>query len=98
MDTQRAAPEAQDLREAADSRGDARTLSHAQAACTGCGERERVCPACGICTNCRHSDCQHATRVAAPCIVCDRGTPDLTRLPWHTSGRWPLGLRQRGAA
>ena len=78
---------------AADSRGDAATLAQ----CTGCGAAEAVCRACGICRDCRHTDRQHRTRTASACILCDRGEPDLARLPWHTAGRWPLGLRARGA-
>jgi hypothetical protein len=69
-----------------------------QAACAGCGCREPICPGCGICRDCRDTDAKHGTRAAQPCIVCDRGQPDITRLAWHTRGRWPLGLRARGAA
>ena len=67
------------------------------ASCLGCGASEAVCCACGVCKHCRNTDTRYDPRTAPPCIVCDRGQPDLARLPWHTSGRWPLGLRARGA-
>lgn len=76
---------------AADSRGDARSI------CNGCGEHKPVCPGCAVCRDCRHTDRQHGTRTAPPCIVCDRGEPDIARLPWHSNGVWPLSRRPRGA-
>lgn len=68
------------------------------ASCLGCGASQAVCRACGVCRACRSTDSKYGTQVAAPCILCDRGAPDLVRLPWHSGGRWPLSLRPRGAA
>lgn len=89
MRAQSAAPGAGYTRATANSTGDRSSIQH----CLGCGQRTTICPSCAVCRDCRQTDRAQATQVAPPCILCDGGKPNITRLPWHSGGARPLRLR-----